>query len=470
MKIIRAKKYVLVGLGGRSVIFKEAFARQFADRAKLVAIFDSNLGRLAYTAKELEPLIPDLKSFSADDFDKMLAELKPDVVIVCTKDCDHSEYICRAMDAGCDVIAEKPMVTDEKQCRDIINKVNETGKNVRVTFNYRYAPVRSQIKELLMDGVIGKVLSVDFRYLLDTTHGADYFRRWHRHKSDSGGLMVHKATHHFDLLNWWLGCTPEIVAAQGSRIFYTEKQAEHYGLKAHGQRCLTCPVHDKCNFYLDMNAYDSIRELYLENEHYDGYYRDMCIFGNDIDIEDSMNVTVKYRDGAFLSYNLCAFSPYKGYSISLKGTKGRIDHFCRETSYVNGDESIPEELNMGVVKINIFPHFKTPYSIEAKCGEGEHDGGDAVMLEDLFGDPGPDPLKRAADYNQGLYSVLVGIAANKSMATNTFVKIDDLVPNLPEPDFAPMPGEDETIEYVSNVKRFRRNIEVAETNLPTKLT
>jgi predicted dehydrogenase len=77
-----------------------------------------------------------------------------------------------------------------------------------VTFNYRYSPFRSQVKELLMSGEIGDVLSVDFHWLLNTVHGADYFRRWHSNKAISGGLMVHKATHHFDLVNWWLSDMP----------------------------------------------------------------------------------------------------------------------------------------------------------------------------------------------------------------------------------------------------------------------
>ena len=59
-----------------------------------------------------------------------------------------------------------------------------------------------------MSGGIGEITGVDFRWYLDRVHGADYFRRWHRRKDKSGGLLVHKATHHFDLVNWWLASTP----------------------------------------------------------------------------------------------------------------------------------------------------------------------------------------------------------------------------------------------------------------------
>ena len=98
-----------------------------------------------------------------------------------------------------------------------------------------------------MSGVIGEVLSLDFHWLLNIHHGADYFRRWHRNKENSGGLMVHKATHHFDLINWWLSSVPESVFAQGHRNFYTPKTADRYGLVNRTERCLTCPE-TTCHF------------------------------------------------------------------------------------------------------------------------------------------------------------------------------------------------------------------------------
>ena len=110
------------------------------------------------------------------------------------------------MELGCDVITEKPMTTDEVKAQAILDAVKRTGRKLRVTFNYRYAPHNTKIRELLANGVIGEVFSVHFEWLLNTQHGADYFRRWHRDKRNSGGLLVHKSAHHFDLVNF--GSTP----------------------------------------------------------------------------------------------------------------------------------------------------------------------------------------------------------------------------------------------------------------------
>lgn len=448
------KKYVEVGMGGRSEMFTNALTKNFKDTAKLLAVCDNNAGRLNLAVNKLKEYLPDIAGYEAKDFDKMLAEQKPDCVIVTTKDSTHDDYICRSLKAGCDVITEKPMTIDEVKCQKIVDTVKQTGRKVRVTFNYRYSPPRTQIKELLTSGIIGKILSVDFQWLLDTNHGADYYRRWHSNKSNSGGLMVHKATHHFDLVNWWLSTIPETVFARGTRAFYNAKQATRYGLEKHSDRCSDCPVSAKCNFYLNMKDFKSIKALYADNEKHDGYFRDRCVFRNDIDIEDTMNVVVQYKSGAILSYCLNSFMPYEGYKIALNGTKGRLEHGCQESSYINGDDSIKGALLEERTYIKVFPHFKTPYDIGVRTGEGEHGGGDIVMLNDIFGLPNPnDPLMRAADFSQGAYSILTGVAANKSMATGQMIKIADLVSGIPEPKLPKMAGEDDNIPYVTNAKR-----------------
>jgi predicted dehydrogenase len=448
------KKYVIIGMGARSDMYTNALTKDFNKTAKLLAVCDSNVGRLNFAVSRLKEIVPDIVGYEAKDFDRMLAEQKPDCVIVTTIDNTHDDYVCRAMEAGCDTITEKPMTTDEVKCQRIINTVKKTGKSLRVAFNYRYAPPRTQVKELLTSGIIGKILSVDFHWLLDTNHGADYYRRWHANKANSGGLMVHKATHHFDLVNWWLSSIPEYVFARGTKAFYTPRQAKLYGLEKHGERCRGCPLSSKCNFYLDMREYEMLKALYIENEKYDKYYRDKCVFRNDIDIEDTMNVVVQYKSGAIMSYSLNSFMPYEGYKVAFNGTKGRLEHGEQESSYISGDGSVQGALLMENTYIKVFPHFKTAYDVEVKTGGGEHGGGDLVMLNDIFGQPDPnDPLMRAADFAQGAYSVLTGIAANKSIASGKMIKIADLVKGLQPPKMPKMQGQDDPIPYTPDTQR-----------------
>jgi len=440
------KRVVQVGLGSRSHMFLQAVIENYKDDYELVALCDNNEGRLYQRLSWAKSEGVQVQGYGHEDFDLMITECRPDVVIVTTKDCFHDAYICRAMELGCDTITEKPMTTTIEKCQRIIDTQKRTGKQCRVTFNYRYSPVRTQVKDLLMSGVIGSLLSVDFHWLLDIKHGSDYFRRWHRNNANSGGLMVHKATHHFDLVNWWLSTIPRRVFASGHRRFYTPQQAAAYGLDTRGERCLNCPEAEHCPFYLDLRQYETLRRLYLENEQYDGYYRDQCVFSDTIDIEDSMNLVVDYENGAKMSYSLNAFMPWEGYVVNFNGTRGRLEHKCEETVYSSGDDSVPGALKAHGTNIHIFPHFNPAYSVDIWQAAGGHGGGDALLLDDIF-KPGAveDPYMRAADHRSGAYAMLTGTAANRSMEEGQAVKIPDLVQGIGYPDYPPMPSPEDSI-------------------------
>ncbi len=444
------KRYAQVGLGGRQHMFLNAVIDRYSEHCEMVGLCDKNPGRL----KRSQGLVKDktgvdVPGYSDAEFDKMIEETKPEVVIVTTMDSTHDLYICRAMELGCDVITEKPMTTDAEKCKRILETQKKTGQNVRVSFNYRYSPPRTQIKELLMKGTIGEVLSVDFHWMLNTRHGADYFRRWHRNKENSGGLMVHKSTHHFDLMNWWLSSVPERVFASGHRKFYTPETAERYGLKNRGERCLNCAEKENCNFYLDLGQAGQLRELYLECEEHDGYFRDKCVFSPEIDIEDSMNLVVDYASGAKMTYSLNAFMPWEGYTICFNGTKGRIEHKCEESVYVSGDGSVQGALEEEGTWTRVYPHWKPAYEVELWTGEGGHGGGDKPLVADLFKpEPDADKYLRAADQRAGAWSILTGVAANRSMESGQAVMIEDLVSGIGEPDYPAMPTGDDPLEMV----------------------
>ena len=444
----RKKRYALVGVGGRSAMYREAVLQTYAAHSEMVGFCDTNAGRLALAQRLTREVAGvTVPVFAALDFDRMVRETKPDVVIVTTKDSAHDHYIIRAMELSCDVITEKPMATDEKKCRAILATQRKTGRNCRVAFNYRYPQHCTQVKDLLMSGVIGDVLSVDFQWMLNTVHGADYFRRWHSNKANSGGLMVHKSTHHFDLMNWWLSAVPVMVAANGKRDFYTPQMARRFGLSGSHERCSTCPEQAKCTFYMDLAANLNLKQLYLDNEKYDGYFRDRCVFRPEIDIEDTMNVIVKYDTGATMSYSLNAFNAWEGYRVTFNGTKGRMEHSIQENVSVFGDGSVPGAVVAEGTVIRIFPLRAPAYNVPLwPARKGSHGGGDNVMLDDLFlPEKSADKYLRAADQRSGAHSIMIGIAANHSMRTGKTVAIRDLVGDVGVPDYPTMPSNTDAV-------------------------
>ncbi len=447
------RRFAQVGMGHRGYLYTLGLIERYADTCELVGVCDTNLGRVETALAAIQQAggrvgADGVLGYAAQDFDTMLAERRPDCVIVTSMDRTHDQYICRAMELGCDVITEKPMTIDADRCQRILDTQRRTGRTCTVTFNYRYSPPRMQVKDLLMSGVIGDIKSVDFTWLLDTKHGADYFRRWHRNKANSGGLLVHKATHHFDLVNWWLSSVPQTVSAVGQRVFYTPQQADRFGLTQRGERCLDCPEHHRCGFALDLSSKPEWRALYLQNERLDGYYRDRCVFSPTIDIEDDLHLTVRYASGALMSYTLNAFSPWEGYVITFNGTRGRLEHKVEEASYTSGDGTAPGALRPEGAWTRVYPHFAPAYEVPVWTGEGGHGGGDPVMLDDIFRPPAvEDPLRRKADHRAGAWSILTGIAANRSLATGRPVQVDDLVQAVPWPDYPPMPTPDEPMPF-----------------------
>jgi len=413
-------KYAIVGTGSRHKMFREAITQTHADTSELVGLCDVNAERLKLSADS----IPDqggngIATYLAEDFGQMLAEQKPDTVVVTTPDYLHDKYIVEALRAGCNVMTEKPMTIDIGKLKGIIDAQRETGRKVTVTFNYRYSPARTQLKDMLQSGVIGEVTAIDFRWYLDRVHGADYFRRWHRYKDRSGGLLVHKSTHHFDLLNWWAASTPRTVSAIGKRDFYTPQMAIKLGLEGHGPRCHDCPVAFKCAFRMDLAGDAALNELYLQAEHEDGYIRDKCVFAADITIEDTMQVSVQYKSGTSLNYTLCAYSPWEGLEVKFHGTKGELTHRHIEVHGVFGSGQREHATNQEEsVTTTLHLAGGLPEPVVVPQGVGNHGGADPIMLGYLF-DPEhmeADRFGRASDQVSGAWSILTGIAANQSIA------------------------------------------------------
>lgn len=426
---VTKKKYALVGTGGRAEMFYGAIARDFKETAELVAFCDINRTRMAYANRMLTERYgaKAVPTYGAEEFETMIEREKPDTVIVTTVDRTHHRYIIGAMRLGCDVITEKPLTVDEEKAQAIVDAVKETGRNLRVTFNYRYAPHNTKVRELIMDGVIGDVFSVHFEWLLNTQHGADYFRRWHRDKRNSGGLLVHKSTHHFDLVNFWLGTEPETVFAMGGLYFYGRENAENRGITKFYQRATGSEAAKDDPFALDLASNPQLKGLYLDAEHEDGYQRDQSVFGDGINIEDTMGVLVKYRNKAILTYSLNAYLPWEGFQVAFNGSKGRIELKVMESSYVNAGGDRNREGALVGKKLTVFPMFAEPYDVQVAEGVGGHGGGDRVMLEDIFGTPEPDRFRRAASHIDGVKSILTGIAGNISIRTGQPVRVADLV-------------------------------------------
>lgn len=430
------RRYAVVGTGHRAQMYVEAILGEHAEVASLVAWCDVNPGRMDfYDDQVIAAGGRALPRYTPDRLEPMIAERAVDVAIVTSPDHTHADLVSRALRAGADVVVEKPLTIDAEGCRTIDAAVAGTGRQVVMTFNYRYSPRNSSLKEVISSGRIGQVTSVHFEWALDTMHGADYFRRWHRYKDRSGGLLVHKSSHHFDLVNWWLADTPVRVYARGGLRFYGDAGAG-VAQAASPRPGRGTPGGDD-PWLLDLRSDERLRRLYLEAEHHDGYRRDRDVFDAGITIEDNLAVLVDYASGAVLSYSLNAHAPWEGYRVTINGTRGRAELEVVERGFVvPADRGVLDPSARGAQEADtvrprgqrlvVQQHWQPAAEHPIPMGRGSHGGGDAILLADIFGDPGPDPLQRPAGYHDGIRAVAVGIAGNESLRTGAPVDIDAL--------------------------------------------
>ncbi|WP_404429247.1 Gfo/Idh/MocA family oxidoreductase [Microbacterium lacus] len=433
-------RYALIGAGSRAQMYVDAIAGPHADVAELVAWADTNVGRLDWHERRLTATgIAAPRRFGPDGLAEAIREHRIDRVIVTTPDWTHADLVVAALEAGADVIVEKPLTTSADGVRRIAEAAERTGRSVTVTFNYRYSPRNAALKQLIQSGEVGEITSVHFEWVLDVAHGADYFRRWHRDKDSSGGLLIHKASHHFDLVNWWLQESPRRVFASGGLRFYGADNAARRGLGERPERGTTdSALRD--GFSLDLRRDLVLRELYLDQEEHDGYLRDRDVFDAGITIEDNLAVIVDYVGGATMSYSLNAHSPWEGYVVAVNGTAGRAELTVVERGAVLLDEDgrvvvdpsarpgdVTEEDSRPVSeRLVVQQHFGSAREVPVPAGDGAHGGGDAVLLREVFVGGEADELGRAATWRDGVRSMAVGLAANRSLETGQVTLVADL--------------------------------------------
>lgn len=414
----------MIGLGSRA----EMWVRGLAARDVLVAFCDTSEHRMTvhneWLAGTGHPPVP---TYHPGEFAAMLSEQDVDTVVVCTPDVTHGWYVTAALAADRDVVVEKPLATTYAGLRDIVRAERVSRGTVRVAFNYRYNPAHGEIRRLLAAGTIGEVGSVHFEWCLDTHHGADYFRRWHRDRANSGGLLVHKSAHHFDLVGWWLGADPVRVTAEGRRLCYGADGA----------------LVGDTRFALATGSVPRLAALYGDPE--DGYRRDGDVFDSSVTIEDDMAVLVCWSDGASMTYHLNAYSPWEGYRLAVSGTLGRLELDVVECDWARPDPAVVAARVSGAPggqpmrwRITVRPLWSEPYQVEVPAETGAHGGGDERLLADLFDEHGDDPLGRRAGLADGIRAVVTGLAANESIAEHRTVDAAARLAAIL--DAAPVPG------------------------------
>ncbi len=433
------KRCAVVGIGNRAHSWIGGIVERHPSVTELVGLCDVEVARC-------QDINDAYKTHAAvyDAYDRMLAETKPDLVVVVSPERYHREHIVKALDSGCDVATEKPLCTTIEDAEAIMAAEQRNGRKIFMAFNYRHIPLCSKIRSLVLMGAIGLPVSMDLTWYLDYRgHGASYFRRWHRLMRESGGLLITKACHHFDLANWWMDDVPETVFAFGQQRFFGPGKNTYVG-----ERCSTCRHAESCAWYTDVCVKDRSEELSRELGYrvkgVRGYIRDYCPFADDVDIYDTMSVNVRYRNGGLLNYSLNASVPYEGWNLAINGTNGRLESKITDNKPSPGWQArhqiVGPKTQLCTGKgyritdwpaeyaIHVMPHDGDDYEIKLPNIADGHGGGDYKIMDAALADiyPQSDELSIFASAIDGAYSTAIGAGANQSAASGQPVVVRDL--------------------------------------------
>ena len=421
-----SRRHAIIGTGARAMFFAQALTNPetVAAGAELVGLVDINPERMRGFCDILGRDIPQF-----DSLESLCAKVKPDALVVTTPDHTHAQVIEQAYALGLDVVCEKPMATTREEIGRILRAERNAKRAVRVGFNMRFMPLCRQVKALLNEGVIGPIHSGAAEWSIGREHGMDYFRRWHAHMAQSGGLLVHKATHHFDIINWCMADRPSAVCAMGALTYYGPNG------KYQGERCSTCEHREVCDAAMPKSLISAsglpgdtegtlLQRLYFDAEREDGYIRDRCVYRPDIDIYDTMSVMIRYERGAQMVYSLNAANPIEGFTLSFVGEYGRLEAkmIYQDTMPAGMDE-------LSTIRIYQDPKGE-PITIrieDVSMSKALHSGADWPMMKRLLLGEAIDPsLGQDAGSTEGANSALIGICANESIARGAWVDIPSL--------------------------------------------
>lgn len=273
----------------------------------VAALADPDTERLTNSAEDMG--IPPECRFKA--YQKMLALPILDAVVVASPDHTHHAVVLEAARRKKHIFCEKPMALTLAHCLEMQKAAEKYGVVLMMGFCLRYNNLYRKAKALIAEGEIG---NLRLAYAVDSVErgSAYFFHSWQRLRRNSGGLLLQKATHSLDILNWMAESRPVSVYALGGRDVFG-------GREPNSKRCGTCRRKTKCPEFIDARRYHSD---YLSGKAF--VIEDKCVFAREIDILDNEVLVIRYANGVRATFVECHFTPDYKREFVFIGDHGRL--------------------------------------------------------------------------------------------------------------------------------------------------
>lgn len=376
----------VVGYGNRGQVYAD-YSLDEPSEFGVAAIIDPNDFKLQ-EAKERYGLSDESLFHNFDEF--VESGIVCDFVINATMDQYHYETAIKILNAGYDMLMEKPIVPEAKQLREIENLAKEKNVNVFVCHVLRYTPYYRKIKEIINAGTIGKIMTMEMNEHVSIPHYlASYVRgKWNSEENCGSGFILAKSCHDLDLMCWLNNASaPEKVASFGNRSQFIPENAPAGAT----EYCYQCKNEQKCPYsaidqYMNKNVmpflvWDRLNKPLddiTEEEKMEFLKKDIygkCAYTCGGDIVDRQNAIVMFENGSVATFNLVGGSTNPGRFLHIVGTKGEIVGVLEEDEFILRRISSGTELFGVDEKVQVHPINNAKY--------GGHNGGDYAIMHDL---------------------------------------------------------------------------------------
>jgi len=321
-----------------------------------------------------------------------------DGVFVATPVPDHVAVACDCLKAGVPVYLEKPMALSVAEARRIAETAELTGVRLQVGFNLRYAPLYVRLKHIVAEGLLGRLLSIEWKEALAPSHWASYCRHpTYNRRAAIGSWLMEKCCHDLDILNWIVDAPCVRVASFGSRSHFTPRPDVP-------EVCSEdCPIEEECLFSALGPRGERDRRRRADQP------RQACVYHSGSDLVDHQTAILEYANGVTVALSLLPLTHFQSRYVHICGTDATLRGLperneLRVHRYDEGDEVVCDP---------------APLS----GGHGGADPGIVGAFLDWLDDVACTPKNTAAE---GLEAMVVACGIDLAMREGRVVTLDDL--------------------------------------------
>lgn len=407
-------KIVLIGAGQRGMIYAQ-YAYEKGG-AEIVAVADKNPEHRKLAAEKYN--IPENMQFSEPEEVYKLGKIA-DAIILATMDRDHFKHVMPAIELGYNILLEKPVSPNPRECMIIKESANKHNVKIVVCHVLRYTAFFSTIKSIIDSGELGKVVTIQHAENIGNFHIAHSFVRgnW-RNSDETSPIIMQKSCHDMDILLWLVGSNCKRISSFGNLTYFKEENAP----EGSSDRCLHCPVASECRFdakksYLPIKggwpatvvSEDQSEEGILKALEEGPYGR--CVFRCDNNVCDNQVTTIEFENGVSATFHLSGLTNKMHRTIKVMCENGDIYGDDAEEE-ITVTKYSPNGLYEGEVK-----------KVKINNEEGFHGGGDYRLTMDFLNADGKSESVSSID--KSIESHFMACAAEKSRLTGKVIEMDE---------------------------------------------